>query len=50
VRHTDEVTQELFEEFTDWTNELAGPEATALIGHAETFLDWCADVPSCHCW
>ncbi len=39
------MVNELIEEFADWLDELAVPDATGFADHAEMFLDWHAGAP-----
>lgn len=45
MRHTDGVTAELVEEFTDWLDEHNVQFAAAFAGHADRFLMWRASAP-----
>jgi len=45
LRHTNEVTNELIEEFTDWLDERGVPDVAAFVGHTQAFLDWREGAP-----
>lgn len=45
LRHTDDVTVDLIEEFTEWLDEHGVPDADVLADHAERFVVWRGSAP-----